>query len=73
MVDIDAYVAGLEADIVRLRARKAMLVEQRARTWSRWGADPYVEMTGRQFADIDRQMNELTRRAAAALRTRKAG
>jgi hypothetical protein len=72
MVDIDAYVAGLEADIVRLRTRKAMVVEQRARTWSRWGADPHVEMTGRRLADIDRQMNELTRRAAA-LRKRKAG
>ena len=61
----DAYVAGLEADIVRLRARKAIFVERRARTWSRWGTDPFVETTGRRMAELDRQLNELAGLAAA--------
>jgi len=69
-MDIEAYVAGLEAEIVRLRTRKAIFVERRARTWSRWGTDPFVETTGRRLADLDRQLNELTRRAAA-LRNRR--
>lgn len=71
-MDIEAYVAGLEADIVRLRTRKAIFVERRARTWSRWGTDPFVETTGRRLADIDRQLNELTRRAAALRKRRSA-
>lgn len=71
-MDIDAYVAGLEADIVRLRTRKAIFVERRARTWSRWGTDPFVEATGRRLADLDRELNELTRRAAAIRNRRTA-
>ena len=71
-MDIEADVAGLEADIARLRTRKAMFVERRARTWSRWGIDPFVEATGRELADLDRQLNELTRRAAAIRKRRTA-
>jgi hypothetical protein len=55
----------LESDIGRLRAEKAAFVEQRARTWARWGTDPFVETTGRRLADLDRRMDGLTRRAAA--------
>lgn len=72
MKDIEAYVAGLEADIARLRTRKAMIVERRERTWSRWGTDPFVETTGRRLADLDRQLNELTGRAAAIRKRRTA-
>ncbi|MBX9773502.1 MAG: hypothetical protein K2Y71_03725 [Xanthobacteraceae bacterium] len=64
-MSVDPSIADLESDIGRLRAEKAEIVEQRARTWSRWGTDPFVETTGRRLADLDRRMNELTRRAAA--------
>ena len=62
---VESSIADLESDIGRLRAEKAEFVEQRARTWSRWGTDPFVETTGRRLADLDRRMNELSRRAAA--------
>jgi hypothetical protein len=68
-MDIDAYVAKLEADIVRLRLRRAMFVEQRARAWSRWGADPHVEITGRRLAEFDRQVAALAGLAAAIRRS----
>jgi hypothetical protein len=68
-MDIDAYIAELEADIIRLRQRKAIFVERRARTLSRWGADPYVETTGRRLAEFDRQMALLTSLAAAVRRS----
>lgn len=71
-MDIEAYVAGLEQDIVQLRTRRADFVERRARTWSRWGTDPNVETTGRRMADLDRRLNELQGRAAAIRRRRRA-
>ena len=40
---IEAYVAGLDADIIRLKTQKAEFVERRARMWSRWGTEPFVE------------------------------
>jgi hypothetical protein len=61
----ETSIADLESDIGRLRAEKEAFVEQRARTWSRWGTDPFVETTGRRLADLDRRMYELSRRAAA--------
>jgi hypothetical protein len=64
-MSVESSIADLESDIGRLRAEKADFVEQRARTWSRWGTDPFVETTGRRLADLDRRMNELARRAAA--------
>ena len=64
-MSVEASIADLESDIGRLRAEKAEFVERRARTWSRWGADEFVETTGRRLADLDRRMNELARRAAA--------
>jgi hypothetical protein len=71
-MSVEASIADLESDIGRLRAEKADFVEQRARTWSRWGTDPFVETTGRRLADLDRRMNELARRAAA-IRNRMRG
>lgn len=71
VMTIEAYVAGLDADIVRLKTEKAEFVEQRARTWSRWGTEPYVESTGRRLAELDRQLNELCG-LAAAIRERRA-
>lgn len=64
-MSVESSIADLESDIGRLRAEKAEIVEERARTWSRWGTDPFVETTGRRLADLDRRMNELARRAAA--------
>jgi hypothetical protein len=64
-MSLEVSIADLESDIGRLRAAKAEFVEQRARAWSRWGTDPFVETTGRRLADFDRRMNELARRAAA--------
>jgi hypothetical protein len=64
-MSVETSIADLESDIGRLRAEKAEFVEQRARTWSRWGTDEFVETTGRRLADLDRRMNELARRAAA--------
>lgn len=61
----EADAAGLDADLVRLRTEKAEFVERRARMWSRWGTEPFVETTGRRMAELDRQMNELADRAAA--------
>jgi hypothetical protein len=75
-MSVETSIADLESDIGRLRAEKAAFVERRARTWSRWGTDPFVETTGRRLADLDRRMNELTRRAAAMrnrVRGRKSG
>jgi len=74
VMSLEVSIADLESDIGRLRAERAEFVEQRARTWSRWGTDPFVETTGRRLADLDRRMNELSRRAAAMRkreRTRK--
>jgi hypothetical protein len=71
-MDTDAYVAGLEADIRRLRMQKATFVERRARTCARWGTDPFVETTGRRLADLDRQLNELVGRASAIRRRKSA-
>lgn len=71
-MDIEAYVAGLERDIVRVRTQRATLVERRARIWSRWGTDPFVETTGRRLADLDRRLNELIRCVAAIRRRRTA-
>jgi hypothetical protein len=64
-MSVETAIADLESDIGRLRAEKAEVVERRARTWSRWGTDEFVETTGRRQADLDRRMSELTRRAAA--------
>jgi hypothetical protein len=64
-MSVETSIADLESDIGRLRAEKAEVVERRARTWSRWGTDELVETTGRRLADLDRRMNELSRRAAA--------
>jgi hypothetical protein len=64
-MSVEASITDLESDIGRLRAEKAEFVERRARTWARWGTDPFVETTGRRLADLDRRMNELARRAAA--------
>ena len=61
----EAYVAGLDADIIRLKTEKAEFVERRARMWSRWGTEPFVESTGRRIAELDRQMDELAERVAA--------
>jgi len=71
-MSVKADMAGLDADIARLKAQKKVFVERRARTWSRWGTEPFVESTGRRMAELDRQMNELTRRAAAIRRSKKA-
>jgi hypothetical protein len=70
-MNIEAYVAGLDADIIRLKSQKAAFVERRARAWSRWGTEPYVESTGRRIAELDRQMDELAD-LAAAVRKRRA-
>ena len=64
-MNIEAVVAELDADIIRLKSEKAEFVERRARIWSRWGTEPFVESTGRRIADLDRQLNELAGRAAA--------
>ena len=65
VMTIEADVAGLDADLIRLKTQKAEFVERRARMWSRWGTEPFVETTGRRMAELDRQMNELADRAAA--------
>lgn len=70
-MSIETDVAELDADIVRLETEKAEFVEQRARTWSRWGTEPFVESTGRRLAELDRQLNELAG-LAAAIRERRA-
>jgi hypothetical protein len=69
-MSVEAYIADLDADIARLKAQKKVFVERRARTWSRWGTEPFVESTGRRMADLDRQMNELAGRAAAIRKRR---
>ena len=71
-MNVDAYIAGLDEDIARLEAEKKTFVEKRARTWSRWGTEPFVEITGRRLAELDRQVNELAGIAAAFRRRRTA-
>ncbi len=70
-MSVEAYIAGLDADIARLEAQKKVIVERRARTWSRWGTEPYVETTGQRMAEVDRQLNELAGKAAAIRKGRK--
>jgi hypothetical protein len=70
-MNVEAYIAGLDEDIARLKAEKKTFVERRARTWSRWGTEPFVESTGQRLAEIDRRMNELAG-IAAAFRKRRA-
>jgi hypothetical protein len=65
VMNIEAYVAGLDADLVRLKTEKAEFVERRERMWSRWGTEPFVEFTGQRIAEFDRQLDELTHLAAA--------
>jgi hypothetical protein len=65
VVSCDVTIAQLEADLSRLKTLKTTFVEQRARTWSRWGTEPFIELTGQRLAELDRQMDELARRASA--------
>jgi predicted HicB family RNase H-like nuclease len=71
-MSVEAYIAVLDADIARLKAQKKGIVERRARTWARWGTEPYVETTGRRMAEVDRQLHELTGKAAAIRKSRRA-
>ena len=70
-MNVESYIALLYADIVRLKAQKEKFVERRARTWSRWGTEPFAETTGRRLAELDRQMNELAGIAAAFRKGRR--
>jgi hypothetical protein len=56
---MEAYVACLRADLARLEAQRASIVERGSRMWSRWGSRPFVETTGKWLAELDRRIAEL--------------
>jgi hypothetical protein len=56
---IEAYVSRLRAEMARLEAQRASIVQRGCRMWSRWGMTPFVETTGMWLAELDRRIAEL--------------
>lgn len=64
-VQVNDYIAGLRGEASDLRFQKSQLVNNGSRSWSRWGAEPWVETTGLWRRELDRRAAELDRIADA--------
>jgi hypothetical protein len=68
---LETYLSRLRAEMARLEAQRASMIERGSRMWSRWGKTPIVETTGMWLAELDRRIGELAGLTKAIERGRR--
>jgi hypothetical protein len=65
VVQLHEYIGGLRGEAGDLRFQKSQLVKNGARSWSRWGSEPFAETTDCWRNELERRAAELDRIAGA--------